>query len=86
MPVKYKMNVEELVASCQFQPHYSGEDSERLWREVRNPANDRTLYDLACCLQDVEARFLAALNPGVAHRTRLLVRKQRANRQRRRMR
>lgn len=75
--VKFKMRERDIVLSCLFKPHYSGEESERVWSSVRDPSNDSTLYLLACALQDVEARFLQALNPGVARRARLMVRQHR---------
>ena len=62
-----------IVESCYFRPRYSGDDSIKFWKEVRYPSNDRTLYDFACALQDIEARVLAVLNTGVRTRARKLV-------------
>lgn len=62
-----------IVESCYFRPRYSGDDSEKFWREVRHMANDRTLYDFACALQDIESRVLAVVNTGVRVRARKLM-------------
>lgn len=62
-----------IVESCYFRPKYAGDDSIKFWKEVNHPANDRTLYDFACALQDLESRVLAALNAGVRVRARKLI-------------
>jgi hypothetical protein len=64
----------KLIAACRFQPHYSGSASVKFWKEVNHPANDRTLYDFAVALQELESRFLAALNPGIEHRVKVTLR------------
>lgn len=67
-----------IVEACYFRPHYSSNASTKFWREVRHAANDRTLYDFACALQEMESRVLAVLNTGVRVRTRKLVLAKRA--------
>jgi hypothetical protein len=67
------MKEARLVEACYFQPKYSGDASEKFWREIRHPANDRALYDFACALQDIEGRVLAVLNSSVRTRVRKLV-------------
>lgn len=44
-----------------FLAKYAGEMSEHFWRAV-NRTKDRTLYDFACALQDLEGKVLAVLN------------------------
>ena len=70
------------VESCYFQPQYAGEQSAKFWKEVRDLANDRTLYDFACALQDLEHRVLAVLNTSVRVRARKLILQSRARRRR----
>jgi hypothetical protein len=69
-----------IIAACRFSPRYSGEESEKFWREVNNPANDRVLYDFACALQDLEHRVLTAVNAGVEVRAEKTIRTMRARR------
>jgi len=66
-----------IVEACYFKPKYSGEESAKFWKEVRHTANDRTLYDFACALQDLESRVLGALNSGVRVRAQKLILAQR---------
>lgn len=63
----------EIVESCYFQPQYSGSQSKKFWKEICDSSNDRTLYDFACALQDLEQRVLAAVNDGVRIRARKVV-------------
>lgn len=73
----------KLVESCYFAPRYSGEASETFWREVARHAKDRTLYDFACCLQDIESRVLAVLNTGIRASVRKVVIAQRPKKKQR---
>jgi hypothetical protein len=57
-----------IVQSCCFQPHYSGDGSVTFWKAVNRASDDRTLYDFACALQDVESRVLAVVNGYVRER------------------
>ena len=41
--------------------HYSGDRSVAFWDAI-NATKDRTLYDFACALQELESRVLAVLN------------------------
>ena len=56
------------MESCYFQPCYAGEDSKKFWKEVGR--GDRTLYDFACALQDMESRVLAVVNTIVRAKAR----------------
>jgi hypothetical protein len=40
--------------------HYSGENSRAFWREI-NRTKDRTLYDFAVSLQEIESRVFAVV-------------------------
>ena len=62
-----------IVESYYFMPHYGGESSQKFWAEIRHATNDRTLYDFACALQEIESRVLGVLNTGVRVRARKLV-------------
>lgn len=69
-----------IVEACYFQQHYGGEGARKFWGEVRHLANDRTLYEFALALQEIEGRVLAAVNAGVRVRARKLALAKRARR------
>jgi hypothetical protein len=70
----------EIVEACVFQPHYSGKQSQKFWKEVVAAGNDRVLYDFGCALQDIESRLLRVVNEGVRVRAMKLVAAQRLRR------
>lgn len=71
-----KKSDQQLIAECRFNARYSGELSVRIWNEITK-STDRTLFDFALALQDVESRFLAVLNADIEARVKRLLLKQR---------
>jgi hypothetical protein len=56
-----------------MQPKYSGPASEKLWAEVRkiDDIHVRTaVYVFGCAMQDLETRFLQALNDAMNQNTK----------------
>lgn len=60
---------QSLEHACWFRAAYSGEASEKFWKELRSSKN-RTLFGLGCILQDVEARVLVEVNQDMSVRIR----------------
>lgn len=64
------------ILSCGFAARYSGKESAKFWREVGRH-KERSVYDLACALQDLEHRVLSVVNADVFRRAEAIVRKKR---------